>query len=100
VNGPAWLALHRYEYPLGHFGMNAQPSYHGYEALIQVRLGWRAPVRSLAVEPATHQRDWTFGPHGQLGTLAEVAALRLAGWRILHLVASERGFSATASAPL
>ncbi|MBO9307052.1 glycosyltransferase family 39 protein [Thermomicrobium sp.] len=100
VNGPAWLALHRYEYPLGHFGMNAQPSYHGYDALLQVRLGWRTPVRSLAVEPATHQRDWTFGPHGQPGTLAEVAALRLAGWRILHLVASERGFSATASAPL
>ena len=100
VNGPAWLALHWYEYPIGHFGMNAQPSYHGYDALLQVRLGWRAPVRSLAVEPATHQRDWTFGSHGQPGTFADVAAARLAGWHIVYLVASERGFSTTGSAAL
>lgn len=92
VNGPAWLALHRYEFPLGHYGVMAQPTYHGYESLLEARLGRRQPVLSLAVAPQHQQARWTYWPHGQAGTVAEAAALRRAGWQMVWLSAAENGF--------
>ncbi|MDW8060557.1 MAG: hypothetical protein RMK01_10835 [Thermomicrobium sp.] len=89
VNGPAWLALHRYEYPLGHYGVVAQPPYHGYDALLEARLGRRQPVLSLAVEPSRSLPEWTYWPHGRPGTRAELAALRYSGWLVVRLEPDE-----------
>ncbi len=85
VNAPAWLALHYYEYPLGHFGMNAQPEYLGFDALLEVRLGWRQPVQSLVVEPTLDQGWYTIGPHGLPGNQAQLNALRMSGWVIRNI---------------
>ncbi|MCS7050939.1 MAG: hypothetical protein NZL87_04925, partial [Thermomicrobium sp.] len=80
VDAPAWLALHRYEYPLGHFGMNAQPEYLGFDALLEARLGWRQPVESLAVTRSFDYGRYTVGPHGHPSTQASLASYRLSGW--------------------
>lgn len=85
VNAPAWLALHHYEYPLGHFGMNAQPEYLGFDALLEARLGWRQPVQSLVIGPPPDQGWYTIGPHGRPGNHAERSALRLSGWVICDI---------------
>lgn len=85
VNAPAWLALHHYEYPLGHFGMNAQPEYLGFEALLEARLGWRQPVQSLVVGSPPAREWYTSGPHGQPGNQAELSALQMSGWVIRNI---------------
>ncbi|MCM8745524.1 hypothetical protein NET03_03165 [Thermomicrobium sp. CFH 73360] len=85
VHAPAWLALHHYEYPLGHFGMNAQPEYLGFDALLEARLGWRQPVQSLVIGPPPDQGWYTIGPHGRPGNQAQLDALRLSGWVICDI---------------
>ncbi len=93
IDGPAWLALHRYEFPLGHYGVMAQPSYHGYEALLEARLDRRQPVLSLAVALQRQPARWTYWPHGRPGAVAEVAALLRGGWQVVLLCASDSGFT-------
>jgi hypothetical protein len=82
VNAPAWLALHRYEFPIGHFGVNAQPEYLGFDGLLDARLGRRQPVQSLVVELPRDRGWYTIGPHGRPASRAELDAFRLSGWVI------------------
>lgn len=92
VNAPAWLAYDAYEFPLGHFGAPVQPDYHGYDALLEARLGWRQPIRSLAVAPPVYAGRYRFGPHGQAGTWAEVAAYQRSGWLVAAVGVDRQGY--------
>ncbi len=87
IDAPAWLAFDRYEYPLGHFGMPVQPAYHGFDALLEARLGWRQPVRSLVNDPPVFATRYRFGPHGTNASAAELEAWQRAGWLVASVEA-------------
>ena len=66
ANVPSWFALSRYEYPVGHLGVQLIPEYIGLDRVIYTSSAQAVHVdaRSVAFEPNTTGGPFGFGPHG------------------------------------
>ena len=64
LNAPSWFAPKTQEYPLGHLGVQIEPSYIGLDRLIYAGSGAHVKVESRALAPNVSGWLYDFEPHG------------------------------------